>query len=77
MSIQELLTRTTHNLSYEIFTIMTYAIHNDTYNPHPVAIWRVTSPVGGGGSPTCFCQITEPILDLKTAFDSSGQELSE
>ena len=40
-------------------------------------------PIGGGGvspstpPPPAICQANGPILNLKTAFDSSGLELSE
>ena len=37
-------------------------------------------PIGGGGgvsAPLAICQISGPVLDPKTAFDSSGLEFSE
>ena len=38
-----------------------------------------TLPADGGGrfGPPAICRTTGPILDPKTAFDSSGLELSE
>ena len=56
-------------------------IYGQSLNQRPDGVFPYPRPPddwGGGGSPPpAICQITGPILDPKTAFDSSRLEFSE